>query len=312
MVLGPALPAIENKRLVIVADGALQYVPFAALPTTNNSTLIAKHEIVYQPSASALSLIRTASRPTATKTLAVFADPVFDISDQRVRNASGEPKKDASTVHVSREFTWALRDAGDIGSAGGSFRLGRLQYSREEANSIVGVAAPGSFMKATDFDASRANFLGQDLKQFRIVHLATHGILNARHPELSGLVFSLVDKRGTPEDGFLRVGDVYNLNLPIDMVVLSACRTGVGKLVKGEGLIGLTRGFMHAGAARVVASLWKVDDEATAELMKRFYSNMLQRNMPAAAALRRAQLELMETRPSPYFWAGFVLQGEWK
>jgi CHAT domain-containing protein/tetratricopeptide (TPR) repeat protein len=310
MVLGPALPAIENKRLVIIADGALQYVPFAALPTTNSDTVIAKHEIIYQPSASALSLIRTASRPPSTKTLAVFADPVFDINDQRLRNASREPKKDAPVT--SREFTWALRDAGDIGSADGSFRLSRLQYSREEANAIVSNAPPGSFMKATDFDASRANFLSQDLKQFRVVHLATHGILNARHPELSGLVFSLVDKRGMPQDGFLRVGDVYNLNLPIDMVVLSACRTGVGKLVRGEGLIGLTRGFMHAGAARVVASLWKVDDEATAELMKRFYANMLQRKMPAAAALRHAQLELIETRRSPYYWAGFILQGEWK
>jgi CHAT domain-containing protein len=125
-------------------------------------------------------------------------------------------------------------------------------------------------------------------------------------------VFSLIDKRGQPEDGFLRLGDIYNLNLPVDMIVLSACRTGIGELVKGEGLVGLTRGFMHAGAARVVASLWKVEDEATAELMKRFYNNMLQRKMPAAAALRRAQLDLMESRRSPYQWAGFVLQGEWR
>lgn len=315
MVLGPALPAIKNKRLVIVADGPLQYVPFAALPIADESpaanpvTLIARHEIVYQPSASALKLIRAASRPPVTKSLAVFADPVFDSKDQRVRNGSREPQKETL---VSRELGRALRNAGDVGSVDGSFRLDRLQYSRDEANAIVSTARRGSFMKATDFDASRANFMSQDLKQFRIVHLATHGILNARHPELSGLVFSLVDKRGKPDDGFLRVGDVYNLNLPIDMVVLSACRTGIGKRVKGEGLIGLTRGFMHAGAARVVASLWKVDDEATAELMKRFYANMLQRKMPAAAALRQAQLELMETWRSPYHWAGFVLQGEWK
>jgi len=318
MVLGPALSAIENKRLVIVADGTLQYVPFAVLPipnetqTSNPVTLIARHELVYQPSASALALIRTASRPVAAKTLAVFADPVFESNDERVRNAAKESQKEAPTTIASREFTRALRDAGDIGSVDGSFRLGRLQYSRGEANAIVGTAQPGSFMKAVDFDASRANFLSQDLKQFKIVHLATHGILNTEHPELSGLVFSLVDRRGRPEDGFLRVGDVYNLDLPVDMVVLSACRTGVGKPVKGEGLIGLTRGFMHAGAARVVASLWKVDDEATAELMKLFYGNMFQRKMPAAAALRQAQLDLMGTRRSPYYWAGFVLQGEWK
>lgn len=318
MVLGPALSTIENKRLIIVADGALQYIPFAALPipnetrTSDSIPLIAKHEIVYQPSASALALIRSESRPVATKTLAVFADPVFDTMDERVHNVSNASKNEPAVPMASREFKRALRDAGDIGSVDGSFRLDRLQYSRGEANAIVAVARPGSFMKAVDFDASRTRFLSPDLKQFKIIHLATHGILNGQHPELSGLVLSLVDKRGQAEDGFLRLGDIYNLNLPVDMVVLSACRTGVGKPIKGEGLIGLTRGFMHAGAARVVASLWKVEDEATAELMKRFYSNMLQRKMPAAAALRRAQLDLMETRRSPYHWAGFVLQGEWK
>ena len=318
MVLGPAFSVLENKRLIIVADDTLQYVPFAALPipARNNpsltETLIARNEIVYQPSASALKLIRDASRPTPTKTAAVFADPVFDSNDERVRNGATDSKQERAAVPLSLESNWVLRDAGDIGSADGSFRLTRLRHSLEEANAIVGAVPPGSFLKAIDFDASRANFLKQDLKQYRIVHLATHGILNTRHPELSGLVFSLVDKHGKPEDGVLRVGDVYNLELPVEMVVLSACRTGVGKLVGGEGLVGLTRGFMHAGAARVVASLWKVNDQATAELMKRFYANMLQRNMPAAAALRQAQLEIIQTQRSPYYWAGFVLQGEWK
>lgn len=316
MVLGPVLSAIENKRLIIVADGALQYVPFAALPIPNESRtssqtmLIAKHEIVYEPSASVLALIQASPPRLATKTLAVFADPVFDASDERVRNIAKAPNNEPTVV--SRNFKRALRDAGDIGSVDGAFRLGRLRYSRGEADAIVAAVPPGSFLKAIDFDASRTRFLNKDLRQFRIVHLATHGIFNTRHPELSGLVFSLVDKRGQAEDGFVRLGDIYNLTLPVDMVVLSACRTGVGKLVKGEGLVGLTRGFMHAGATRVVASLWEVEDEATAELMKRFYSNMLQKEMTATAALRQAQLDLMQRRRSPYFWAGFILQGEWK
>ena len=112
----------------------------------------------------------------------------------------------------------------------------------------------------------------------------------------------------------MRLHDIYNLNLPADLVVLSACNTGLGKEVRGEGLIGIVRGFMYAGAARVVASLWKVDDEATAELMKRFYRYMLEDDMPAAAALRAAQVELRHHNQwhSPYFWAGFVLQGEWR
>jgi CHAT domain-containing protein len=124
----------------------------------------------------------------------------------------------------------------------------------------------------------------------------------------------LVNEQGRPEDGFLRLRDIYNLHLPADMVVLSACRTGLGKKVKGEGLIGLTRAFMYAGAKRVVASLWKVDDEATAELMKRFYQHMFKGRMPAASALNRARIEIMQAREqwrAPYYWAGFILQGDW-
>jgi CHAT domain-containing protein/tetratricopeptide (TPR) repeat protein len=317
MVLEPASTAISKKRLVIVADGPLQYVPFGALLMPGEvkvrmSTpipLIAKHEIDYQPSASALSLVRATERPAATKTLAVFADPVFEVTDERVRAARMQPKSEAPALTL--ELKHALRDAGDTGSVDSAFRLDRLPYSRTEADAIVAATAPGSSLKAIDFDANRARFLSQDLKQFRMVHLATHGILNTKHPELSGIVFSLVDERGRPEDGFLRLGDIYNLNLPIEMVVLSACRTGVGEPVKGEGLMGLTRGFMYAGAARVVASLWNVSDRATATLMKRFYNYMLQKKMPPAAALRRAQLDMLEAGQDPFYWAGFVLQGEW-
>ena len=317
IVLGRATSMLGNKRLIIVADGALQYVSFAALRIANKTrraksvpaTLIASNEIVYEPSASAVPLLRETPRPAPTKTLAVFADPVFDAQDDRVHHDSTRGKNDSITPALPRETMRALRDAGDIG---GVLRLERLLYSREEANGIVAAAGPNSSMARFDFDASRAQVLSQGLQQFRMVHFATHGILNGQNPEYSGLVFSLVDQRGRPEDGFLRLADIYNMNLPIEMIVLSACQTGVGKQVKGEGLIGLTRGFMYAGAARVVASLWKVDDEATAELMKSFYIHLLEGKMPAAAALRQAQLDIMKNRPEPYFWAGFVLQGEWR
>jgi len=319
IVLAPGRSKIGNKRLVIIADGELQYVPFGALLVRNEMRplapvpLIVNHEIVYQPSASALALIREAPRTDATKTVAVLADPVFSKTDNRVA-ALKDSKTEPNVVASSRELKRALRDAGDTASVDGSFRLDRLDYSRGEADAIIAAAPPRSSLKALDFDASRAHVLSPELKQFRIVHLATHGILNGNHPELSGLVFSLVDERGQPEDGFLKLSDIYNMDLPLDMIVLSACQSGVGKRVRGEGLVGLTRGFMHAGAARVVASLWNVQDEATAELMKRFYHYLLQKNMPAAAALRRAQLDLMEARgaTNPYYWAGFVLQGEWK
>ena len=130
----------------------------------------------------------------------------------------------------------------------------------------------------------------------------------------SQTLLSLVDEQGRFQDGFLRMHEIFNLRLPAELVVLSACQTGLGKEIKGEGLMGLTRGFMYAGAARVVASLWEVNDAATAELMKRFYRRMLQDGMRPAAALRAAQIEMWK-RPqwqSPFYWGGFILQGEWK
>jgi CHAT domain-containing protein len=187
-----------------------------------------------------------------------------------------------------------------------------LRSSRGEAEEIVGLARAGENLKALDFDASRATAVSQELGQYRIVHFATHGLLNSSHPELSGLVLSLVDENGQPQDGFLRAHEVYNLKLGAELVVLSACQTALGKEVRGEGLVGLTRGFMYAGAPRVVASLWRVPSKATAELMKRFYRGMLVQKLRPAAALRAAQVGMLkETRWSePYYWAAFVLQGE--
>ena len=168
-------------------------------------------------------------------------------------------------------------------------------------------------MEATGFKASRENVSDARLSQYRIVHFATHSILNEKNPELSGVVLSLYDEQGRfREDGFLRLGDIFGLSLPVDLVVLSACRTGLGKEIRGEGLIGLTRGFMYAGSPRVIASLWKVDDDATAELMKRFYQKMLKEGLTPAASLRAAQYSMSEQKrgANPYHWAGFVLQGE--
>jgi len=146
------------------------------------------------------------------------------------------------------------------------------------------------------------------------VHFATHALLNSKHPELSGLVLSLVDEQGRPQNGFLDLEDIYNLSLPAELVVLSACETGLGKEINGEGLVGLTRGFMYAGASRVMASLWKIDDRATAELMGHFYQAMEGQGMRPAAALRTAQLQMRRDKRwiSPYFWAAFQIQGEWK
>jgi CHAT domain-containing protein len=169
-------------------------------------------------------------------------------------------------------------------------------------------------MQSLDFDANRTTATSPELAQYRLVHFATHGLLDSEHPELSGLVLSLVDERGIPQSGFLALQDIYNLNLPADLVVLSACATGLGKEIKGEGLMGLTRGFMYAGATRVVASLWDVDDAATAELMKHFYQAMEKEGMRPAAALRQAQMRMWKQKRwvDAYYWAGFQMQGEWR
>jgi CHAT domain-containing protein len=169
-------------------------------------------------------------------------------------------------------------------------------------------------MKALDFQANRSMATSGDLGKYRIVHFATHGLLNNEHPELSGLVLSLVNKRGEPQDGFLELEDIYNLRLPVDLVVLSACDTALGQEMNGEGLVGLTRGFMYAGATRVVASLWSVSDSATSELMARFYKEMQQGKMKPAAALRAAQIQMWKQKiwTSPYYWAAFQMQGDWR
>ena len=190
----------------------------------------------------------------------------------------------------------------------------RLPGSRLEAESIAALAPPGQSMVALDFDASRALALGDRLSRYRAVHFATHGVIDAEHPALSGLALSMVDREGRPQEGFLHLHDIYNLRLNADLVVLSGCRTALGQEVRGEGLIGLTRGFLYAGAPRVVASLWRVEDQATAALMTRFYRGLWVEGLRPAAALRAAQLSLRQERRwrDPYYWAGFILEGDWK
>ena len=317
----------KDKRLVIVAPGALEYLPFTALalPSENcYQPLIASHEVVNLPSASVLAALRreTSCRQPAAKTLAVIADPVFESNDPRAMLAAKRKgSRDNLAANVQSEYeahaASILTAGSDLARAIKSFsRAGfsRLPFSREEAEAIADLVPKNSLLKATDFQANRTVVASGALARYRIVHFATHGLLNSEHPELSGLVLSLVDENGKTQDGFLRMHEIYNLRLSADVVVLSACQTALGKEIKGEGLVGLTRGFMYAGAERVVASLWQVDDLATAELMKRFYQGMLKDGLRPAEALRAAQIEMSKQKQwsAPYYWAGFVIQGEWR
>jgi CHAT domain-containing protein len=328
IVLGPVMQRLEGKRLVIVADGALQFVPFAVLPVPASDAskaavpLMAEHEIVNLPSASVLASLRRQASERATqptKEVAILADPVFDKNDPRVgkteeRTSAGDKEVGRTlTTESTEHLTRSIQDV-SAGTQQSGMVLSRLAFSRREAAAIMAITKPGAGMEALDFNASRETALSKELSQYRIVHFATHGLLDNEHPELSGLVLSLVGPDGKPRDGFLDLQDVYNLTVPADLVVLSACETGLGKEISGEGLVGLTRGFMYAGASRVVASLWKVDDVATSELMAEFYKGMLQAGLPPAAALRQAQLEMQKRKrwAHPYYWAAFTLQGEWK
>ena len=298
----------QNRPLLIVADGALQYIPFAALPMpSTGAPLATRHVVVNLPSASVLAVMRREmeDRPPAPRALAVFADPVFQRDDERFSHGLDK----AGRLLLSRKTASGPREGIDPST------LRRLRFSRKEAETIAALLPQDQVFKAVDFAASRDAVLNGGLESFRNVHFATHGILDGRHPELSGLVFSLYDEHGNPlKDGVLRLNDVYNLRLDADLVVLSACRTALGKEIRGEGLVGLTRGFMYAGASRVLASLWSVEDRATADLMGSFYRGMLREKLTPAAALRKAQLEMAKNPryKSPYYWAGFSLQGEWR
>jgi len=317
--LGPIGEQLQGKRLFIVADGALQYIPFAFLPQPGKASgdpLIAEHEIVYSPSASVLAELRreATGRKQAPRAVAVLADPVFDGDDPRVKSKARTTNQGATkrqTGETAPLFAQHLtRSVADIGL----LHLPRLAFSRREADAIMALTPAGQGLEAVGFEANRSTATSHDLAQYRIVHFATHGLSDNRRPELSGLVLSLVDQQGKPQNGFLDLQDIYNMNLPAELVVLSACETALGKEIQGEGLLGLTRGFMYAGATRVVASLWNVDDVSTKELMEKFYRAMEKEGMRPAAALRAAQVAMWKQQrwKAPYYWAAFQLQGEWK
>lgn len=297
-----------GKRLLIVPDGPLQYVPFAALPVangSNNSRLLAEQdELTLLPSASVLASIRkiAARRPPPTDGVAIFADPVFELA----RNNPGGAVIDRASQR-SRDLDRALQDSS------GWQHIPSLPGSRTEALSIQKIVGPTNARLALGFDATRQSVVDGSLAHNRVIHFATHGIVDTRHPEMSGLILSLVNSRGEHLDGYLRLSDIYNLKLSADLIVLSSCESALGKDLESEGTIGLPRGFLYAGARSVIASLWKVDDDATAILMKALYSRM-QRGESPSRALHGAQLYLSreERFADPYYWAGFVLEGDYK
>lgn len=315
MVIPPAVD-LNTTRIIIVADEALHYIPFQILSAPHDEQpLVVNHEVINAPSASILGQLRLerTQRPVPERTLVAFGDPVFP-SNYAQNRPTGQNDQIASALPLdSSRWQSGLRDIELSGDTIDPNTIQPLFFTKGELKNLREVAGANSFI-ATGFDASREQLAKADLSKSAILHIATHGILDPKRPDRSGLLLSMVTADGKPQDGFFDLQDIYGLHAPVDLVVLSACRTGLGKEVRGEGLIGLTRGFMYAGASSVVASLWKVDDEATSELMKRFYTNMLQQGMTPSAALRAAQNSIRQEPQwrSPYFWAAFTLQGEYR
>nr|MDZ8018944.1 CHAT domain-containing tetratricopeptide repeat protein [Nostoc sp. SerVER01] len=317
LILKPVADKLGQKRLVIVGDEALQYIPFAALTTSTKSAdgsdyqpLVVNHEIISLPSASTIAILRkqTTGRTKAAKTLAILADPVFSANDERVTGKSSNVAN--NNIDQQLEESALKRSTRNIKRS----EIQRLPGTEKEAQEILKLVSASENIQAFGFDANYNWATNDQLSQYKILHFATHGFLDSTEPELSGIVLSLIDKQGKSQRGFLRLADIFNLNFPAELVVLSACQTGLGEEVKGEGLVGLTRGLMYAGAARVVVSLWNVDDEATSLLMSQFYSQMLQQGKTPAAALRAAQLKMWEQEKwrNPYSWSAFTLLGEWR
>ena len=303
---------LGNNRLIIVPDGKLNYFPVSALTlpdSVDNEPILMTNEIVYEPSAATLQILEKIRRPerSSTKEILIFADPIFSLADNRLslenKNSTDE---DDMTFFVNSLRSFNLTDSNN--------RLSRLFATGKEAESIAEIVGASNATIASGFAANRQRVFEKDVSDYKIIHFATHGLMNETRPELSGVVLSLFDEKGEAQKGFIRLQDIYSLNLSSDLVVLSACQSGIGKEVKGEGLMSLTGGFIQAGAGSVLSSLWKVDDYATAELMKNFYRELSAKNLAPSEALRNAQIKLRQNPNfnSPFYWAGFTVQGEFR
>lgn len=315
-ILGPLAGDLQARRLIVVPEGALQYIPFAALPHPDEldrvggqpTLLIDRQEVVTLPSASVLAVLREmrSRRPRPSLLLATVGEPVLRAEDSRL------PPESPGT---SRMATFA--DGGDrpvVPTVADSAELEELPYARIELAALRSKVAPGLAVELSGLAAHRDRLAEGALRGVRIIHFATHAAVDASDPGASRIVLSRFDHEGRPRDGSLSLLDVYSLELEADLVVLSACRTALGPDIAGEGLISFTRGFMYAGVPSVVVSLWNVDDEATAVLMERFYTLLLEKGLAPGAALREAQLSVRrEPRwRRPFHWAAFSLHGDWR
>jgi CHAT domain-containing protein len=323
-ILHPAAAALAtHKRVILVPDGALHLLPFSALPIAapdgTSRALLDSHQLLQLPSVSTLALLRQQNRDTRSMrktSIAILADPIFSANDSRLQVVpAGHRAPAAATTLPSADLRQiaSTRLAESLTDCDAKHPYCRLAYTAQEASNIQGLFPPQNVSLAIGADADYQQATDPRLANYSLLHFATHGVFNSKQPALSGLLLSRVDLNGKSKDGFLQLADIFNLNLNADQVVLSACETGLGEQIKGEGMVGITRGFFYAGARRVLVSLWRVNDEATAELMSKFYNALIKQNLSPSLALRAAQQEVRRQSKwsHPYYWSAFVLQGEW-
>jgi CHAT domain-containing protein/tetratricopeptide (TPR) repeat protein len=297
-----------EKRLIIVPDGKLNYFPVSALPLPNaetNEPILLSNEVIYEPSASTLSILaKMRNQTAASKNLLVFSDPVFSETDSRFLNANAQAANPGAETALTEKF----RFAESLNS------LVRLTASKTEADSIIEILGRSKSDAFSGFSANREQLLNAPTSDYKILHFATHGLINEERPELSGIVLSRFAENGQKLDEFVRLHDIYGMNLNADLVVLSACETGIGKQVRGEGLMSLNNAFLQTGAKSVMSSLWKVEDAATLELMKNFYASLAGENVTPSKALQKAQIKMWQSGQykSPFYWAAFTVQGDFR
>jgi len=325
VVLEPAAAMIGDKRVMVVADGALNYIPFEVLLKTSDTGdfsslnyLVKSNEVIYAPSASVVGAIKQQRTKNASRAMLIIADPVFNSNDARAQKRTAAPSSDSDVRGLGIQS--ALTDVSGSAPPAPSGQmeglpLARLTGTRTEADQIskLAKASGGQADVWLDLDANEDNLGARDISKYRIIHVATHGLLNAERPQFTGVVLSLVGNK--THDGFVRTDEVFNLHLGSPLVMLSACETGLGKEKRGEGVMGLTRAFMYAGAPTVGVSLWSVADKSTADLMTDFYKRLLTspEGTTSSSALRGAQLAMISGKKysAPFFWAPFVLVGDW-
>ncbi len=311
VLLGPAASLLDSQVLYIVADGALGNVAFSALikpsadgDAAHRQSLAVSHETVRLPSGSSLAQLRSRRerrRPSSME-LAVLADPVLNSDDPRLpRSQSGSSFDDLGIDPAET----AIERIG----------LSRLRFSGLEAETILAMAPAGQSIGALGLQATREFAASSGLSDFRIIHFATHGLVDPYDSRLTGLALCMIDHNGRRRNGILRALQISGLELSADLVVLSACETALGQQIRGEGFVGLVQAFLEAGASGVIASLWPVDDQGTSVFMEHFYENLLQEGQDKASparSLQKARMTMMNSErwSHPHYWAGFVLIGD--